>query len=505
MATTRLRWLSRYPIPGTTGQLIGSKTNGLRPAANASGVLSEHMSNHVLKKINGDPEVLEEILRAVVNYSVADFQCAAHARTAIFRCLVQTGDKYLTQLDSLLTKAHRTFSRIPYALNMIGFTEACGFRYDRVEHYLMLIETLDTFMAREVGPWLPHDDRRKRPAYVSGAAKGLSEQLGLEPGSLKALGKPPLRLRPRTLALSCELHLTAPGVNELMQYTTAGGIALTLGALWRTVDAMLHAGMSSGSLRKFVERLNVPMLRWAHQCLQAGSIDLKMVRALPQQPLDWYIAQKDLNLDVLPVLKAWSDEGHPCGWSEWIKLGGTTDAWQQEAKRQEQRKLEREAHFAQKQAGTKPPSPRPKPIPTVSPANQTPTGRKRHHPGHKAQEQTQEINWGETLVNLVEMVQSHLDDVDDNLSAGILLSLIRSGDRLMPRSRWPKMKLNKLRREVKRLVDGASNREINAALGSLEAIRLVRQTAGKYHISETTPRHTGAAEIRKRLISLCSS
>jgi len=274
----------------------------------------------------------------------------------------------------------------------------------------------------------------------------------------------------------------------------AGANTLTLGHIWSMLTILTDHGFNVAEVRTLVHYSTMKVVLYLVVQYTTGALDQAQIRTLIRNVRE---VKTDVPTEVVNSLKQWDAAGRP-NFRLFLYQGGTAVQWHNHLKHKEAlERASRERRELQARA--------PQPAPRAPTESQATTGNKRRHRNFEPPKEKPQTDW-DRLRNLVrEIVLKHLPDHDADLVSAILLTLMRSGDRLMEPTRWPQIKTNKLRSRVRRRVENASNREINEALRELEAIRLVRQSGGKYQIA-TGPRSTrGALDTRTALTKLRSN
>ncbi len=274
----------------------------------------------------------------------------------------------------------------------------------------------------------------------------------------------------------------------------AGADTVSLGRIWSLLTILTDHGFAVTDVRSLVQHSTMKVVLYVIAQYSTGALDQEQVRTLARHARE---IKMDVPTEVVALLEHWSEAGRPDDFRAFLRQGGTSVSWQAHLSSQaEKRRLlearRRERARIPRVQAAKPPKP------------QRSTGNKRRHRNFEPPKEKPQTDW-DRLRNLVrEIVLKHLPDHDADLVSAILLTLMRSGDRLMQPARWPQIKASKLRSRVRQL-GRVQDRDINSALRQLESIRLVRQSGGKYQIATNSHSTHGALNVRTALTKLCAN
>jgi len=303
--------------------------------------------------------------------------------------------------------------------------------------------------------------------------------------------------QPHVVGLCAKQVVDRLGV-QASDFDKHGPAAVGLTAAMVQFRCWADHGLNDALVLKTMDRVNITKTIDLYDGLKEGFITSKSMRFVASHPelLDSREMDK-----VICQLSHWEASGCP-DWDQFLALGATREAWQteqlrlleEETRREEEREVrlaaEREERLRRAEVAKKE---------RLAQAREE-LERRHRKTGEKLE---QEIDWQQVVMNVIGVLREYdLGGIDQNLAAAILVALMRSGNRLMPQSKWPKLKGNKLRREARRFQSDAQSRDIDSVARQFVELRLLKQQGGKYFINTTPPRHAGAAKIRSALVNI---
>ena len=282
-------------------------------------------------------------------------------------------------------------------------------------------------------------------------------------------------------------------------------IELSVGWVWTHLSHLWNKHFEIPEIKKITDRLDITILLRLNIAHSAQKIDDGQYKTVSMFP-NAFGKMRSAD-EIIEHLVQWDQAGRPRNFNEFMQVGGTTQSWQSHQGEMTRLEVERKdkAQARRKRANEKITQARSAPVSNKR-QDQICTGNKRHHRGFAEPIEKKQINWNSLWNSIREIVpQEHLPNQDPQLVAAILLTLMRSGDKILQHAKWPHLKANKLRSRVRKFMPAANSREIDGACRVMLKVKLLKQQGGKLFISDRAPRNPEIASVRSRLITLASN
>ncbi len=476
----------------------------IRARAEKSGTFNPASVENI-EELAEDPEIVYQSLLSLLCYNMRNFSSETPELVAAAMLRVAQGEKGKRLLMDAAVETTEAFvdlvgGGLAMMVSIVASVEDRGILFTRKFQYRRLLAPL-LAVARQIP--VPEGVDPDSSKWVIAQVQSMVD---VAYDAMAVVGASDHRVRSYHAFVAAQPHVVGLCTKQVVDrlgvqasdFDRHGPAAVGLTAAMVQFRCWADHGLNDALVLKTMDRVNITKTIDLYDGLKEGFITSKSMRFVASHPELLDAREMD---KVICQLSHWEASGCP-DWDQFLALGATREAWQaeqlrlleEETRREEEREVrlaaEREERLRRAEAAKKA---------RLAQAREE-LERRHRKTGEKLE---QEIDWQQVVMNVIGVLREHdLGGIDQNLAAAILVALMRSGDRLMPQSKWPKLKGNRLRREARRFQSDAQSRDVDSVVRTLIELRLLKQQGGKYFINTITPRYAGAAKVRSALINM---